>query len=62
MAAIKEKSVVDTTGCGDVFCAGAAVSLSKGLDPYESALYGMEIASAAARLSGISEIFKLMIP
>lgn len=62
MAAIKEKSVVDTTGCGDVFCAGAAVSLSKGCDPYESALYGMEIASATARLSGISEIFKLITP
>jgi sugar/nucleoside kinase (ribokinase family) len=62
MAAIEGKSVVDTTGCGDVFCAGTAVSLSKGHDPYESALYGMEIASATARLSGISQIFKLMIP
>jgi hypothetical protein len=62
ITAVKEKSVVDTTGCGDVFCAGAAVSLSRGRDPYESALYGMEIASATARLSGISEIFKLMSP
>jgi hypothetical protein len=61
IAAIEGNSVVDSTGCGDVFCGGAAVFLSEGRDPFESAVYGMRIASAAVSMSGVSPIFKRMI-
>lgn len=60
MAADTGKSAIDSTGCGDVFCAATALSLSEGRDPFESARYGMRIASAFAGLSGISEIFNLL--
>jgi sugar/nucleoside kinase (ribokinase family) len=53
-------SVVDTTGCGDVLCAGAVIRLSHGRDPYESAVYGMNMASAAAGLRGVSKLFLWM--
>ncbi len=58
MAAFEAKSVIDSTGCGDVFCAGAALFLSRGFDPFESALFGMRIATAVAGFSGISPIYK----
>jgi sugar/nucleoside kinase (ribokinase family) len=60
IAAIEGNSVVDTTGCGDVLCAGAAVCLSEGGDPYDSASYGMRIASAAVSLCGVPPIYDLM--
>lgn len=60
MTAVKGKSAVDATGCGDVFCAATVFSISEGRDPFESALYGMRIASAFAGLSGISEIYSLL--
>jgi sugar/nucleoside kinase (ribokinase family) len=50
-------SVVDTTGCGDVFCAGTAAFLSEGRDLLESAVYGMKIASAAASVRGVKPLF-----
>jgi hypothetical protein len=61
IGAIGGNSVVDSTGCGDVFCGGAAVYLSEGRDPFESAVYGMRIASAAVSMSGVSPIYKRMI-
>jgi sugar/nucleoside kinase (ribokinase family) len=57
---IDGSSVVDTTGCGDVLCAGAVICLNDGRDPYESAVYGIRIASAAAGLRGVSAVFDLM--
>ncbi len=51
-------SVVDTTGCGDVFCAGTAAYLSEGRDPLESAGYGMKIASEAVSLRGIKPLME----
>lgn len=60
MAADTGKSAVDSTGCGDVFCAATALSLCKGRDCLESARYGMRIASAFAGLSGVFEIFSLL--
>jgi len=61
IGAIGGNSVVDSTGCGDVFCGGAAAYLSEGRDPFESAVYGMRIASAAVSTSGVSPMFKQMI-
>ncbi len=52
-------SVVDTTGCGDVFCAGTVAYLSEGRDPLESAGYGIKIASAAAGVRGIKPLISL---
>jgi len=49
--------VVDTTGCGDVFCAGTAVRLSEGKDPFEAAEFGLRLASKAATARGIEEIY-----
>ena len=53
------RTVRDSTGCGDVFCAGAAACLSRGQDPFESARKGMRIASEAVSLCGIDPIFRL---
>jgi len=55
----KGSPVADSTGCGDVFCAGAAASLSHGRSPFESAVFGMRIASAAVSLRGVDPIFHL---
>jgi adenosine kinase len=52
--------IVDTTGCGDVFCAGAAAKLSSGADPLEAAAYGLELASEASRVSGVGETYTLV--
>lgn len=52
--------VVDTTGCGDIFCAGTAALLSTGADPVEAARFGAELASEAAGVSGIDETYSLI--
>lgn len=51
--------VVDTTGCGDVFCAGTAVKLTSGADPLRAAAFGLDLASEAVRVSGIGETYAL---
>ena len=50
--------VVDTTGCGDVFCAGTAVKLSEGNDPFAAAESGLMLASKAATARGVEEIYE----
>lgn len=55
----RETAVVDTTGCGDVFCAAASSALRRGADPGEAARFGVELASLAARSAGVREIFEL---
>lgn len=57
MRSLRAKYVVDTTGCGDVFCAGAAVSLAGGMDPFEAAAFGLKLASKAVTARGIEETF-----
>jgi sugar/nucleoside kinase (ribokinase family) len=52
--------VVDTTGCGDIFCAGTAALLASGADPIEAAGFGVELASEAARVSGIEQTHNLI--
>ena len=53
------KEVVDTTGCGDVFCGAAAVKLAEGKDPFEAAFFGLLLATKATRIRGIEETYKL---
>jgi len=53
------KSVVDTTGCGDVFCGGAVVKLAEGQDPFTAASYGLELATKAVSIKGIEESYAL---
>jgi len=51
--------VVDTTGCGDVFCAGAMHRLAAGAELFEAAAFGVEITSRAVGLAGLNETFAL---
>jgi len=60
IAAPRAGKVVDTTGCGDVFCGGTAVSLASGKDPFEAARLGLELATKAVEVKGIEETFKLV--
>ncbi len=55
----EDRPAVDTTGCGDVFCAGTAARLKDGCDPVEAAQFGMQFASAAVSVSGIADTFEL---
>ena len=48
-----EDRVVDTTGCGDVFCAGTAAARAHGRNPLDSARFGVELAFRAAGVQGV---------
>lgn len=52
--------VVDTTGCGDIFCAGAAAMLASGARPVEAAALAVELASEAAQCSGVVGTYHLI--
>jgi sugar/nucleoside kinase (ribokinase family) len=54
------RRIVDTTGCGDIFCAGASARLASGADPVEAAAFGVELASEAASVSGIEQTYSLV--
>jgi len=60
MEAASIRRVVDTTGCGDVFCAGAAVKLASGANPLEAAAFGLELAAEASQVSGVSETYAMV--
>ena len=60
ISAPQTEAVVDTTGCGDVFCSGAAVELVSGKDPFEAARFGLDLASKAVEVKGIEETFSLV--
>lgn len=51
--------VLDTTGCGDVFCAATAAMLMRGDDPFDAASFGVQLAARAAEIKGIKETFVL---
>lgn len=55
----KAESVVDTTGCGDVFCSATAVKLSEGENPFNAAYFGLELATKAVAVKGITETYCL---
>lgn len=59
IAAKDNTPVVDSTGCGDVFCAGAVAKLIEDSDPFEAAQYGLQLASAAVGVSGINATYEL---
>lgn len=60
IAALQAGTVVDTTGCGDVFCGGAVVKLALGKDPFDAARFGLELATQAVEVKGIEETFRLV--
>jgi len=47
--------VMDTTGCGDVFCGAAVSQLMEGKPVMEAADFGLELASMAVGRAGIRE-------
>ena len=51
--------VVDTTGCGDVFCGGAVHRLVRGADVFAAAAFGVRLAARAAGLAGIRETYEM---
>jgi sugar/nucleoside kinase (ribokinase family) len=51
--------VVDTTGCGDVFCAGAVHRLVRGASLDEAATFGVKLAARAVGLSGVHETYDM---
>jgi sugar/nucleoside kinase (ribokinase family) len=52
-------TVADTTGCGDVFCAGTVAKLVGGYDLKAAAAFGVKLATAAVEIAGIAETFRL---
>ncbi len=60
ISALQAGTVIDTTGCGDVFCGGAVVKLAMGKDPFDAARFGLELATQAVEIKGIAETFKLV--
>ena len=59
MRALRAKTVVDTTGCGDVFCAGTMRRLAKGAAIAEAASFGIHLASQAVSLAGVAQTYDL---
>ncbi len=53
--------VVDTTGCGDVFCAATSSALSSGASPEEAVRFGVDLASRAAQVAGVRETYELAL-
>jgi sugar/nucleoside kinase (ribokinase family) len=51
--------VVDTTGCGDVFCAATMSRLAGGASLFEAAYFGVNMATKAVGLAGIRETYEL---
>ncbi len=55
----RARTVVDTTGCGDVFCAGTMHGLARGAPISEAAAFGIRLASRAVSLAGIEPTFAM---
>jgi len=51
--------VADTTGCGDVFCAGTVAKLAEGFDLNSAAVFGADLATAAVGIAGIEATYRL---
>jgi len=56
----KAERVVDTTGCGDVFCAKTAQCLVRGIPLFEAAEAGAALASRAAGSAGVGATYALV--
>ena len=59
MEPIGSKKVVDTTGCGDVFCGAAVSLLAEGKDVKSAAEFGLELATRAVGRAGVRENFEM---
>ena len=55
-----EDNIVDTTGCGDVFCAATAAKLAEGFDPFQAASFGLHLATGVTQVTGIAETYDLI--
>jgi hypothetical protein len=53
------EKVVDTTGCGDVFCARTLQLLARDIPVFEAASRGVEMASRAVGIAGIMKTYSL---
>lgn len=61
IASSEANTIVDTTGCGDVFCAATAAKLVGGEDPFSAASFGLELATKAVSLKGIEETYSMSL-
>ncbi len=61
IASLEAERIVDTTGCGDVFCGATAAKLMEGEDPIAAASFGLELATKAVSLTGIEETYLLIL-
>ncbi|MFC2169696.1 PfkB family carbohydrate kinase [Acidobacteriota bacterium] len=59
ISVIEKKGLVDTTGCGDIFCAGSVVQIVSGNNVFEAASFGLELAADAVCIQGIDEAYDL---
>lgn len=50
------EKVVDTTGCGDIFCGATVAKLVEGGDPFQAASFGVQCAARAAEQKGIKKL------
>lgn len=61
LSALQAKKVVDTTGCGDVFCAAVVAKLASGEDTFSAASFGIELATEAVSVKGVEETYRLAL-
>lgn len=54
------EKIIDTTGCGDVFCGTVAVETAEGSDPFNAASFGLKLATKAVEVKGIKETYILV--
>lgn len=54
------KKIMDTTGCGDVFCGAAAAKLVEGTEIVEAVEFASNLATRAAGVAGIRETYDLV--
>lgn len=59
LSASTSERVVDTTGCGDVFCSGTAAKLAESSSIFEAASFGLKLASLAVGIAGIDSTYSL---
>jgi sugar/nucleoside kinase (ribokinase family) len=61
ISAPRADTVVDTTGCGDVFAAVAMRGLAAGASVFAAAGQAVELASRAVGRAGVRETFRLAL-
>jgi len=59
IAAPQAENIVDTTGCGDVFCAATISKLVDDAEAFDAALFGLRLATKAVSIRGVEETYSL---